>query len=61
MVNLDEPHSEEEARFAVIGKTRKSRILFLVFTIRDGYIRVLHARNAKRKEAKIYEEKINNT
>lgn len=55
----DEPHSKTEARFGVIGKTRKSRILFLVFTIRDGHIRVLHARDVNRKEAKLYEEKIN--
>lgn len=57
----DEPHSQTEIRFSVIGKTRKARILFLVVTYRAGRIRVLHARNAKRKEAKIYEEKIINT
>lgn len=55
----DKPHSQTEARFGVVGKTRKSRILFLVFTIRDGHIRVLHARDAKRKEVILYEEKIN--
>ena len=54
----DEPHSQTEVRFSVIGKTRKARILFLVFTLRNSRIRVLHARNTKRKEAKIYEEKI---
>ncbi len=57
----DESHSQTEARFSVIGKTRKSRILFLVFTLRDSHIRILHARDVKRKEAKIYEEKINST
>lgn len=57
----DEPHSELEVRFSVIGKTRKSRILFLVFTIRSGRIRVLHARDVKRKEAKIYEEKVSSS
>ena len=54
----DESHSQTEVRFSVIGKTRKGRILFLVFTLRNNRIRVLHARNTKRKEAKIYEEKI---
>lgn len=58
---VDEPHSETEVRFGVIGKTRKGRILFLVFTVRGGHIRVLHGRDAKRKEVKIYEEKISNT
>lgn len=56
----DKPHSKMEVRFSVIGKTRKSRILFLVFTIRNTHIRILHARDVKRKEGKIYEEKINN-
>lgn len=55
---LDEQHSQTEVRFSVIGKTRQGRILFLVFTIRNTHIRVLHARDVKRKEAKIYEEKI---
>ena len=51
-------HSHQEKRFAVIGKTRKHRILFLVFTVRTGRIRVLHARGAKRGEVKLYEEKV---
>lgn len=58
---IDVPHSETELRFGVIGKTRKARILFLVFTMRDGHIRVLHARDAKRKEVSLYEEKIDNS
>jgi len=57
----DELHSQDEIRFTVIGKTRKSRALFLAFTVRYNYIRVLHARDAKRKEAKLYEEKISAT
>ncbi len=57
----DQLHSQTEPRFSVIGKTRKARILFLVFTIRSSRIRVLHARDTKRKEVKIYEEKISNT
>ncbi len=57
----DELHSQDEIRFTVVGKTRKSRMLFLAFTVRDSHIRVLHARDAKRKEAKLYEEKISAT
>lgn len=57
----DELHSQGEIRFTVIGRTRKGRVLFLAFTLRDHHIRVLHARDAKRKEAKIYEEKISVT
>ena len=54
----DEPHSKNEERFGVIGRTRKGRILFLVFTIRSGRIRVLHARDTKRKETKIYKQSL---
>lgn len=57
IVEPDELHSQEEKRFAVIGKTRKHRLLFLVFTIRTKRIRVLHARTAKREEVQLYEEK----
>ena|SRR3989344_2988387 len=58
---LDQPRSQKEMRFGVIGRTRKGRILFLVFTLRNGRVRVLHTRDTKRKEAKIYEEKIADT
>lgn len=61
IINPDDLHSQKEVRFAVIGKTRKHKMLFLVFTIRNGHIRILHARDAKRKEVKLYEEKINIT
>lgn len=57
----DELHSQAEMRFTVIGKTRKGRTLFLAFTLRSNYIRVLHARDAKQKEVKLYEEKISIT
>ena len=57
----DELHSQDEVRFTVIGKTRKQRALFLAFTVRDHHIRILHGRDAKRKEAKLYEEKISTT
>src|SRR5687767_13666668 len=61
MQGPDEPHSKTESRFVVIGKTKKGRILFMAFTIRDEHIRILHARNAKKKEVNLYEEKINNS
>lgn len=54
----DELHSQGEMRFIIVGRTRKGRMLFLTFTVRNYHIRVLHARDAKRKEVKLYEEKI---
>ncbi len=50
--------SDEEDRFAVIGQTKKGRALFVVYTIRDGKIRVISARDTSRKERDSYEEKI---
>ena len=61
MLSPDELHSKREARFTVVGITKKHRILFQAFTIRKGKIRILHARDAKRKEVKLYEEKISLT
>lgn len=58
---IDEPHSETEKRFGIIGKTRKGRVLFLAFTFRGGRVRILHGRTANRKEVKLYEEKIKDT
>lgn len=61
MEGPDQLHSQNEIRFTIIGRTRKGRMLFLVFTVRDHHIRILHGRDTKRKEVKLYEEKINTT
>lgn len=49
---------DNEDRFAVMGTTRDGRILFVVYTLRDGKIRVISARDASRKERRAYAEKI---
>lgn len=54
-------HSGRELRYLVLGKTKKQRLLSLAFTVRKGHIRVLHARDASRKEARLYEEEISIT
>lgn len=59
--DVDENHSEFEPRFTVIGRTRKHRILFLAFTLRNSHIRIFHGRDVTRKEANTYEEKISAT
>ena len=48
-------HSGKEERYLLIGKTKKGRLLFLVFTIRKKLIRVISARDLNRKEYKLYE------
>lgn len=50
--------SGREERFAVMGPTRKGKVLFVVYTMRVGKIRVISARCASRKERQAYEEKI---
>ena len=52
----DEKHSQKETRFFALGHTDSSRLLFIVFTIRNNGIRVLSARKMNRKERKVYEK-----
>jgi len=48
----------QEERISALGVTNEGRFLFVVFTIRRGRIRVISARNANKKERKIYNEEI---
>jgi uncharacterized protein len=52
----DERHSDTEPRFYALGQTNTGRRLFVVFTARDNFIRVISARDMSRKERKIFEE-----
>lgn len=53
----DSVHStENEERLRIIGKTKKGRLLFIVFTKRDKKIRVISARDINRKEVPLYEK-----
>jgi len=49
-------HSKKEKRFIILGKTRKNRLLFVVFTKRDNKIRIISARSINKKEKKLYEK-----
>ncbi|MFH1186907.1 MAG: BrnT family toxin [Candidatus Levyibacteriota bacterium] len=55
----DSLHSAGEERFRIIAKTKKKRLLFVVFTKRGKKIRIISVRNINKKEVYIYEEKIN--
>jgi len=48
----------QEERVFALGVTNEGRFLFVVFTNRRGRIRVVSARDANKKERKIYHEKI---
>jgi len=56
MTREDEKHSEREQRYYALGQTDVGRFLFVVFTIRDGLIRVISSRDMKRSERKVYQE-----
>lgn len=48
--------TEDEERLRIIGKTKKSRLLFIVFTKRGEKIRIVSARDINRKEVPLYEK-----
>ena len=53
----DPKHSSTEARSIIVGKTKKGRLLFVVYTIRDKKIRVISARDLnKKREVDLYEK-----
>src|SRR4051794_10017034 len=56
VITRDDVHSLVEDRYILLGKTRKMRLLYIVFTVRAGRIRPISARSANRKEVAIYEE-----
>ena len=55
---IDDPrHSAAEERFVLIGASRNSRLLAVMFTYRAERIRIISARPVTRAERKAYEEK----
>ena len=53
----DALHSDGEARYVTLGKTKHTRLLYLVYTKRKGKIRIISARDCKkRKEIDLYEK-----
>lgn len=59
-VSPDPKHSDDEERYLAIGRSRKQKPMFVVFTLRDvngeRLIRPISARYMHEKEAKRYEE-----
>lgn len=58
LVLVDQRHSQDEARYHVLGITDAGRLLHITFTLRaDGtLVRVISARDMHRKERAIYEQ-----
>ena len=55
LIAPDLKHSQDEERFAALGKTALDRTLTIVFTIRGTLIRVIWARDMSRRERRVYE------
>ena len=56
LVVEDEAHSQKESRFYALGKTSAGRPLFVVFTVRGDWIRVISARPMSQRERRVYEQ-----
>ncbi|MEK7119657.1 MAG: BrnT family toxin [Patescibacteria group bacterium] len=52
----DVRHSETEDRFVILGISDKGRYLFVIFTIRNEYIRIISARRMHQKELDKYDK-----
>lgn len=55
-ISKDVLHSVKESRYILLGRTKKGRLLFIIFTIRNKKIRIISARDVNRKEQKLYEK-----
>ena len=54
----DALHSDNEKRFIIVGRTFKKRLLFVAFIVRRNEIRIISARDIKKKkEIKLYEKR----
>lgn len=51
-------HSESEERHILLGKTKKRKLLYVVYTKRGKKVRVISARPINRKERHLYEKEI---
>ena len=56
VISNDISHSQKEKRYIVIGKTRKGRLLFTIFTFRGKHIRIISSRDINKKEVYFYEK-----
>ena len=56
VIYKDALHSKIEERYILIGKTKKKRLLCMVFTMRNKKIRIISARDINKKEVKLYEK-----
>ena len=51
----DPAHSDEEARYLIVGESSQRRLLIASYTERGNLIRLISAREVTRTERKVYE------
>ena len=51
----DEAHSQE-ARFILLGFSRRARVLIVIYSERDENIRIISSRKATKRERESYEQ-----
>ncbi len=56
-ISKDTLYSDKEKRYIIVGQTKKSRLLFIVFTIRKVKVRIISSRDLNKKEHKLYESR----
>jgi hypothetical protein len=52
----DPDHSEDEARYLIVGVSNRKRLLIVSYTERGDSIRLISAREVTRSEREAYEE-----
>ena len=57
----DTLHSINEKRYILLGKTKKKKLLYGVFTQRSKKIRIISARKINKKEVHLYEKNTEHT
>jgi uncharacterized DUF497 family protein len=58
LIRPDSSRSREEVRNAAFGRTDAERPLFVVFLVRNNYIRVISARDMTDKELEVYRDRL---
>jgi uncharacterized DUF497 family protein len=56
IIGDDKKHSQIEKRYFTLGQTDKSRLLFIVSTIRENLVRIISARDMNKKEREVYQQ-----
>lgn len=57
LISIDLKHYHNETRYYILGITNSSRLLFVAYTVRKRKIRIISARDANKRERKLYYEK----